>query len=232
MANQKDKKLLGFTVLAILAAGTVYNGVNWFLDYQYKQSIIADHEDAVEDENTGSVVYGYTATQILDELLVTETICGKRVTLKESVMKKCLAANSAMEAAYESRTLFKKGDKHRCILINTSFRPNREQSGLYEDSWTDIEGNPCTDKKGKQVQCWKAAKPGLSFHEIGQAIDVQNFAQAEPFLLEQGLIGGWHGIYKDPWHFSQNEGKRKGWKDDLKQRKWHLEVWLKRKFKK
>ena len=51
------------------------------------------------------------------------------------------------------------------------------------------------------------ATPGSSFHLLGQAIDVKNWEEAEPYLLAAGFIGGSKGIKNDPWHFSYGELK-------------------------
>lgn len=207
----KSKKSIVWTgVLSVIGLGIMGSFGNCVADLAYKQGLKQGCKGCIEDSHTNNVVYGHAAKMMLDESLVSEWICGKRVTLKKNIMKRVVKANAAMEAEYEKRW-FHKGDKYKCIVVNHDIRTNRHQSRIYNDSFKKPNGDPCLDKKTeKPVQCWVAAKPGKSFHEIGQAIDVKNFAQAEPFLLEQRMVGGWHGLYKDPWHFSKGEYGRKG----------------------
>ena len=80
------------------------------------------------------------------------------------------------------------------IKVSSAFRSNRKQWELYRKK----------KPKGEVV-----APPGDSFHLIGQAIDVENWKKAEPYLLAAGFVGGSKGIKGDPWHFSVGEMKAK-----------------------
>jgi D-alanyl-D-alanine dipeptidase len=84
------------------------------------------------------------------------------------------------DAAY-----FKATGKH--LQINQSYRTRAQQEKLYND----------LSKKGARV-----AKPGTSFHEKGQAIDVTNWKEAEKYLNEQGLV---NPMADDKGHFSFGE---------------------------
>ncbi len=74
------------------------------------------------------------------------------------------------------------------IHINSAFRSLSEQASLY------------AQKHGKQA----VALPGHSDHNFGRALDIQNYAQAMPYLVHAGFVHGGKGgaaLKNDPWHF-------------------------------
>ena len=136
----------------------------------------------VLDEGTGNYInpQWLDPKKILHEPLITGRINGKKVSLKRSVMKRLKAADEAM---------FKETGEH--IKVGEHFRSNREQFKLYQE----------LKSKGGRV-----AKPGNSFHEIGQAVDLPlNWQKAEKYMWAQGFRGGSKGLKNDANHFSINE---------------------------
>jgi len=75
------------------------------------------------------------------------------------------------------------------IIINDAYRSTATQAALYK---TLKAANPRA----------RVAPPGRSFHEKGQAIDVQNWKEAEPFLQAQGFK---NPLEDDKIHFSIGE---------------------------
>ena len=45
----------------------------------------------------------------------------------------------------------------------------------------------------------------MSFHETGMAIDLQNWRDAQRFMIEAGFVGGCYGIEEDLVHYSIDE---------------------------
>lgn len=87
-------------------------------------------------------------------------------------------ANAAMIAAT---------GKH--IQINNAYRSTETQAALY--------------KKLKEANKNAiVAPPGFSFHEKGQAIDVQNWQEAQRFLIKEGFS---NPLKNDKVHFSIGE---------------------------
>lgn len=192
---------------------------------QLRQELLEKYgEKAIEDDETGNILCGLNAKKRLDEEIITFRMCGETVRLKRSIAEKVQKANVAMEADYAEN----KGDvkpknrwKHKCIKVSSSFRTNMHQKRIYDHYLEkDEDGNVVLDKKGKPKQASPAALPCHSFHETGQAIDVSNWYQAQPYLEAQGFVGGTRGKYKDPWHFSIGEMTRKGAAFATKQMAW------------
>jgi hypothetical protein len=100
------------------------------------------------------------------------------------------------------------------IAAADSFRTNDEQENAYKKSLTgETDG-------GRPVQSFKAAPPGMSFHETGYAVDVDNWREAQYYMWKYGITGGSRGIDEDPRHFSIREfnnkwliraGKNRAW---------------------
>lgn len=61
----------------------------------------------------------------------------------------------------------------RPIIVNSSYRTREQQQKLYDE----------LQPKGAAV-----AKPGHSMHEKGQALDIQNWEEAAPYLKKHGLV--------------------------------------------
>ena len=74
------------------------------------------------------------------------------------------------------------------IDINQSFRTYEQQAELY--------------RKSQAGEIGRAAPPGKSFHETGNAIDVTNWKKAAPFLNKYGLV---NPMSDDKGHFSFGE---------------------------
>jgi hypothetical protein len=74
------------------------------------------------------------------------------------------------------------------IIINESFRSPERQAAIWADS--------------EQGTKFRAAPPGMSWHERGLAMDIVNWEEATPFLNEVGIVGGLSG---DQGHFSMGE---------------------------
>lgn len=83
--------------------------------------------------------------------------------------------------------MFAATGKH--IIINSAYRSTQKQAELYK---TLKAKNPLA----------RVAFPGKSFHEKGQAIDVQNWQAAEPFLRREGFL---NPLNDDKVHFSIGE---------------------------
>lgn len=83
--------------------------------------------------------------------------------------------------------MFAATGKH--IIINSAYRSTAKQAQLYKEL------------KAKNPKA-RVAFPGKSFHEKGQAIDVQNWQAAEPFLRAQGFM---NPLKDDKVHFSIGE---------------------------
>ena len=120
--------------------------------------------------------------KILNEPLITATIGTKEVRLKKSIMERLKRADENM---------FRETGEH--IKVGEHFRSNEHQFGLFKDM----------RPKGGKV-----AKPGYSFHEIGQAVDLPlNWEKAQKYMWAEGFMGGKApiGIKQDANHFSIGE---------------------------
>jgi len=79
------------------------------------------------------------------------------------------------------------------IKISHHYRTLEKQLDLWLKSW---KGEPMKSKRR-----YRAAKPGVSNHNYGLAIDVVNWQEAEPYLRKYGLR---NDIPDDRVHFSLN----------------------------
>jgi hypothetical protein len=140
----------------------------------------------IQDVQSGNYLGPKTYTKTLHEPLVPVPIDGKyakdlrghTVFLRQTIRDKLLAADAAM---------FKKKAQH--LKINYGFRSNQLQYELFQE----LNGHG------------KVAQPGMSFHETGMAIDLQNWRDAQRFMIEAGFVGGCYGIEEDLVHYSVDE---------------------------
>jgi hypothetical protein len=140
----------------------------------------------VQDVQSGNYLGPKTYARTLHEPLVPVPIDGKYATdlrghtvfLRQTIRDKLLAADAAM---------FKKKAQH--LKVNYGFRSNQLQYELYQE----LNGHG------------KVAQPGMSFHETGMAIDLQNWRDAQRFMIEAGFVGGCYGIEEDLVHYSIDE---------------------------
>ena len=140
----------------------------------------------IQDVQSGNYLGPKTYTKTLHEPLVPVPIDGKNakdlrghtVFLRQTIRDKLLAADAAM---------FKNKGQH--LKINYGFRSNQLQYELYQE----LNGHG------------KVAQPGMSFHETGMAIDLQNWRDAQRYMIEAGFVGGCYGIEEDLVHYSIDE---------------------------
>jgi len=140
----------------------------------------------VKDPLSGNYMGPRLSAKTLHEPLVPVPIDGENardlrghtVFLRLTIRDKLLAADSAM---------FKSKGKH--LQVNYGFRSNALQYELYQE----INGHG------------KVAQAGMSFHETGMAIDLQNWRDAQRFMIEAGFVGGCYGIEEDLVHYSIDE---------------------------
>ena len=78
------------------------------------------------------------------------------------------------------------------IKIVTSFRSNLYQQRLYNER--------VIKRKQEGKKPWITAKVGRSRHELGFAVDVKNWAEAQPYLARAGLVGGMYSTDSDMWY--------------------------------
>jgi len=136
------------------------------------------------DEGSGNYVNPkwLTPEKILKEPVVEESIGGKKIKLKRSVMVRLKKADEMM---------FKETGEH--VKVGQHFRSNQTQFDLYKK----------LKPKGGRV-----AYPGYSFHEIGQAVDLPlNWEKAQKYMWAAGFLGGKSpiGLSRDANHFSVGE---------------------------
>jgi hypothetical protein len=138
------------------------------------------------DVQSGNYLGPRTYTKTLHEPLVPVPIDGKNakdlrghtVFLRQTIRDKLLAADAAM---------FKNKGQH--LQVNYGFRSNALQYELFQE----LNGHG------------KVAQPGMSFHETGMAIDLQNWRDAQRYMIEAGFVGGCYGIEEDLVHYSIDE---------------------------
>ena len=138
------------------------------------------------DAQSGNYLGPKTYNRTLHEPLVPAPIYGKyakdlrghTVFLRQTIRDKLLTADAAM---------FKNKGQH--LKINYGFRSNELQYELYQE----INGHG------------KVAQPGMSFHETGMAIDLQNWRDGQRYMIEAGFVGGCYGIEEDLVHYSIDE---------------------------
>lgn len=139
----------------------------------------------IQDEKSGNFLAPEIYKRCLKEDMREVKIGNQTVRLRDSVALKLLAADQLMVEA-----------TGRHIKINSAFRTNEDQLEQYKDKTA----------KGIEV-----AKPGHSFHETGQAIDVSNYNAARKYLLQVGFVDG---VTSERWHFSIGEAAG-GWKNNI-----------------
>ncbi|MFH1012741.1 MAG: hypothetical protein V1760_03265 [Candidatus Peregrinibacteria bacterium] len=141
----------------------------------------------VFDEATGNYLNPdyLKGKNVLQEALVSGKIGRWPVKLKQSVLEKLVRADEKFFWA-----------TGRHLVIGMDFRKNEHQWSMYD---------MMNKEKGR-----KAAPPGMSFHEIGQAVDIQNWEEAQDYLIAEGFVGGKIGLVEDQWHFSIGEIHRRG----------------------
>jgi hypothetical protein len=140
----------------------------------------------VKDPLSGNYMGPRLSAKTLREPLVPVPIDGKNakdlrghtVFLRLTIRDKLLAADTAM---------FKSKGKH--LQVNYGFRSNALQYELYQQ----INGHG------------KVAQAGMSFHETGMAIDLENWRDAQRYMIEAGFVGGCYGIEEDLVHYSIDE---------------------------
>jgi hypothetical protein len=140
----------------------------------------------VRDVQSGNYLGPRTYTRTLHEPLVpvpidgtnAKDLRGHTVFLRQTIRDKLLAADAAM---------FKSKGQH--LKINYGFRSNELQYELYQE----LNGHG------------KVAQPGMSFHETGMAIDLQNWRDGQRYMIEAGFVGGCYGIEEDLVHYSIDE---------------------------
>jgi len=103
---------------------------------------------------------------------------GQTIFLRRSIRDRLLDADAAMYAK-----------KKEHILVNYGFRSNTLQRELFQ----------------KLKGVGKVAPAGGSFHETGMALDLQNWRDAQRFMIEAGFVGGCYGIEEDLVHYSIGE---------------------------
>ncbi|MEP7303987.1 MAG: M15 family metallopeptidase [Acidobacteriota bacterium] len=145
-----------------------------------------ERENYKRDLKSGNYLSPKVLARTLDQNLVPVQIDGKYVKdlkgqtifLRQSIRDKVLLADAAM---------FAKKQQH--IVINYGFRSNALQRDLFK----------------KLSGVGRVAPPGGSFHETGMAMDIQNWRDAQKFMIEAGFVGGCYGIEEDLVHYSIGE---------------------------
>jgi hypothetical protein len=109
--------------------------------------------------------------------IVKVTFGNKPVEVSEKIASPLQLADAAF---------FKATGKH--LIINEGLRSHERQAMLYQ--------------KYKSGKGGRAAPPGQSFHETGNAVDVGNWKEAEPYLRQYGFK---NNLADDKNHFSIGE---------------------------
>lgn len=138
------------------------------------------------DPKSGNYLSAKVFAKTLDEEMVpilinrayVKDLRGRTVFVRSSIRDKLLRADSAMFAA-----------KGQHLVINYGFRSNALQRELFQ----------------KLNGVGKVAPAGGSFHETGMALDLQNWREAQRFMIEAGFVGGCYGIEEDLVHYSVGE---------------------------
>lgn len=114
---------------------------------------------------------------------------GQPIFLRQSLRDKLELADLEM---------FKK--KHAHIQIVYGFRPNYVQVDLFNK----LNGHG------------KVAPAGMSYHETGMAVDLQNWRDAQGFMIEAGFVGGCYGMEEDMVHYSVGELTKASFPEEFK----------------
>ena len=206
------KILLGFVVLLFVAIGY---GI-----YSYGPLLkdLADRDCLHYDWGTGDFICPRFLEYKLDEPLISVETCpahpnlSKTILLKKSAAEAFIQARQCWRAKYDGAWIQK--TKLPCIQVNSHLRDARYQFDLCERMKTTAPEVPC-------------AKPGESFHQLGQAIDIENFQETDKCLEAAGFAGGLDGICKDPWHFGFNQPMQRC--DSASNLWWYVKKWGKKK---
>ena len=143
-------------------------------------------ENYKRDPKSGNYLSPKVFLKTLDQPLVPilingrylKDLKGQTIFLRESIRNKLLLADAAM---------FAKRQEH--LVVNYGFRSNELQRELFQ----------------KLNGVGKVAPPGGSFHETGMALDLQNWRDAQGFMIGAGFVGGCYGIEEDLVHYSIGE---------------------------
>lgn len=144
------------------------------------------------NQNDGTAIPLYSSStgggggQIPKEPPVTEKIGNKSVSAQPVFMTALQQADADMFAATGQH-----------ININQSFRTAAQQQAI-----RDGFGYTSNDQKSGAGGLAMAAPVGTSFHEMGLAVDVTNWKEAQPYLEKYGVV---NGIKNDMGHFSMGE---------------------------
>ena len=138
------------------------------------------------DPKSGNYLSPKVLAKTLDEELVPifinavymKDLKGQTIFLRRSIRDRLYDADKAM---YEK--------KKQHVLVNYGFRSNTLQRELFQ----------------KLNGVGKVAPAGGSFHETGMALDLQNWRDAQRFMIEAGFVGGCYGIEEDLVHYSVGE---------------------------
>ena len=143
-------------------------------------------ENYKRDPKSGNYLSPKVFAKTLDQPLVpvlingryVKDLKGQTVFLRASIRDKLLEADAAMFAK-----------RHEHLVVNYGFRSNALQRDLFQ----------------KLNGVGRVAPPGGSFHETGMALDLQNWRDAQRFMIEAGFVGGCYGIEEDLVHYSIGE---------------------------
>jgi hypothetical protein len=143
-------------------------------------------ENYKRDPKSGNYLSPKVLSRTLDQPLVPiyingrylKDLKGQTIFLRESIRDKLVRADEAMFAK-----------KHEHLVLTYGFRSNALQRELFQ----------------KLQGVGKVAPPGGSFHETGMALDLQNWRDAQRFMIDAGFVGGCYGIEEDLVHYSINE---------------------------
>ena len=103
---------------------------------------------------------------------------GQTMFLRQTIRDKIEQADAEM---------FKHKGQHLKIVYG--FRPNYVQAELFDK----LNGHG------------KVAPAGMSYHETGMAVDLQNWREAQRYMIEAGFVGGCFGMEEDMVHYSIGE---------------------------
>jgi hypothetical protein len=143
-------------------------------------------ENYKRDPKSGNYLSPKVFSRTLDQPLVPifingrylKDLKGQTIFLRESIRDKLVHADEAMFAK-----------RHEHLVVTYGFRSNDLQRELFR----------------KLNGAGKVAPPGGSFHETGMALDLQNWHDAQRFMIEAGFVGGCYGIEEDLVHYSIGE---------------------------
>jgi len=157
-----------------------------------QQRLLKQYGNAKFDRHTGNVICGSEVNRLIEEPMVefehmvATGVGGKRRVEKNKVILKISTAKALIKAQKELG---------KDIIVRESFRTNEFQDYIYQRNNCLGEFN----KSGCKKADYPTAPPGLSAHENGQAIDIDNRAEAKAALINNGFLDK---VYPDPPHFA------------------------------